>query len=310
MFNLIKKTPNYPPTLSNYQTSGSQEGTISFGLRPSGLFKNKSVPGKPLVTIITIVRNGEKTIERTISSVLNQTYQNLEYIIIDGGSTDRTLDVIKRYQDKIAFCLSEPDKGIADGFNKGISHSTGELIGIINSDDWYNENTIETVVHKYLRHGEKIFHGNNQRWNESMERDYIFKANDKKILNRMTINHPTVFVPRRFYVEIGLYRLDFEVAMDYEWLRRAKISGKEFFYLDMIMTNMAPGGLSDKKWLKGYFENAKARYFHGVNLLSCILILGKMVFITVIRKFLERLGMDGIVVYYKKNYSIVKKHYH
>ena len=90
----------------------------------------------PLITIITVSYNAVKTIEDTIVSVLGQTYNNIEYIIIDGGSTDGTLDIIKKYQDKITYWVSEPDKGIYDAMNKGIAKANGELIGIINSDDW------------------------------------------------------------------------------------------------------------------------------------------------------------------------------
>lgn len=298
-----------PPTIGDYEAYKTHTGRIEFGHRLLGLNLSKSTGDSPLVTVITIVRNGGSTIERTIRSVLEQTYKNIEYIIIDGGSRDNTIDVVKKYQDKVAYCLSEPDKGIADGFNKGIFYSSGELIGIINSDDWYNKNSIELVVNKYKIFGEKIFHGNNQRWTLKMEKDYVFTANDGRILNRMTINHPTVFVPKTIYEEIGLFRLDFEVAMDYEWLRRAKLSGKDFYYLDSILTNMAPGGLSDKKWLKGYFENAKARRLQGVNTFNCIFTFTKMLFITLVRKGLERVGLNEFIVFYKKRFSIVRKHY-
>src|SRR5687768_15692501 len=96
----------------------------------------------PLVSIITIVFNGQKSIERAINSVLGQTYPNIEYIIIDGGSTDGTIDIIKKYQHKIAFWKSEPDNGIADAFNKGLSCAKGNIIGFVNADDWYNPDTI------------------------------------------------------------------------------------------------------------------------------------------------------------------------
>ena len=89
----------------------------------------------PKISIITITFNSEKTLEETIESVLSQNYPNLEYLIIDGGSSDGTLEIVKRYKDKIDFVISEPDRGISDAFNKGIRYATGEIVGIINSDD-------------------------------------------------------------------------------------------------------------------------------------------------------------------------------
>ena len=98
------------------------------------------------VSIITVCYNSAKTIEHTIKSVAGQDYGNIEYIIIDGGSTDGTLDIIDRYKDKISVLVSEPDEGIYDAMNKGISIASGELIGMINSDDWYGPYTVSAAV--------------------------------------------------------------------------------------------------------------------------------------------------------------------
>ncbi|MCB0383237.1 MAG: glycosyltransferase, partial [Psychroserpens sp.] len=114
---------------------------------------------EPLISIITVVFNGEKYLQQTIDSVTNQTYKNIEYIIIDGGSTDETLNIIKANESHIDFWISERDNGLYDAMNKGISKAKGELIGMINSDDWYELNAVETVVNTYLKNPEKrIFH--------------------------------------------------------------------------------------------------------------------------------------------------------
>ena len=115
------------------------------GLRIKGYFK-KSIQSKPLVTIITVVLNGEDYLEQTIKSVINQTYDNIEYIVIDGGSRDKTKDIIKLYDSVIDYWVSEEDKGISDAFNKGISLATGEIIGILNASDWYENDAVETIV--------------------------------------------------------------------------------------------------------------------------------------------------------------------
>ena len=103
----------------------------------------------PLISVVTITFNSEKTVEETIRSVVSQDYPNLEYIIIDGGSTDSTLQIVDRYRDRIALVQSEPDKGISDAFNKGILKASGEIIGIINSDDLLSEGALKAIADNY-----------------------------------------------------------------------------------------------------------------------------------------------------------------
>ena len=107
---------------------------------------------KPLISIITVCFNSEKTIERTIKSVINQSYKNIEYIIIDGGSTDKTLDIIYKYQSKITKIVSEKDKGIYDAFNKGLDLFSGEVVGFVNADDYLMLDAIKILVDYYNRH--------------------------------------------------------------------------------------------------------------------------------------------------------------
>ncbi|TVR02186.1 MAG: glycosyltransferase, partial [Desulfovibrionales bacterium] len=126
------------------------------GLRTQGLFKH-SLPDKPLITVITVVLNGAKHLEETILSVLNQTYDNVEYIIIDGGSTDETLDIIRKYEHAIDYWVSEKDEGIYDAMNKGIKCATGEVVGIINADDYYHANSLESIS-KAFESSEKIIY--------------------------------------------------------------------------------------------------------------------------------------------------------
>jgi cellulose synthase/poly-beta-1,6-N-acetylglucosamine synthase-like glycosyltransferase len=112
------------------------------GLRTKNYFK-KSFENKPLISIITVVYNGEKFLEETIKSVINQTYDNVEYIIIDGGSSDGTIDIIKKYEDYIDYWVSEKDNGIYDAMNKGIDLATGIWINFMNAGDLFFDNTIE-----------------------------------------------------------------------------------------------------------------------------------------------------------------------
>ena len=109
------------------------------------------------LSIITVSLNNKDTIEQTIRSVLSQTYNNVEYIVIDGGSTDGTVDIIKKYEDKISYWVSESDKGIYDAMNKGIRKATGDIVGILNADDFYvDENVLEKVVKCFEKEKDKL----------------------------------------------------------------------------------------------------------------------------------------------------------
>ena len=121
----------------------------------------------PKISIITITFNSEKTLEETIESVLSQNYPNLEYLIIDGGSSDGTLEIVKRYKDKIDFVISEPDRGISDAFNKGIRYATGEIVGIINSDDLLLPDALHKVAENYDSNV-GVYRGNTVIWNDML----------------------------------------------------------------------------------------------------------------------------------------------
>lgn len=125
------------------------------GLKVKELFTKKSEKEKPLVTIVTPVYNGEKYLEETIQSIITQTYDNIEYIIIDGNSTDRTIDIIKKYENKIAYWLSEPDNGMYDAIKKGFKVATGEIYGWLNASDKYYQSAVEVVVKTYNNYPER-----------------------------------------------------------------------------------------------------------------------------------------------------------
>ena len=118
----------------------------------------------PLISIITVVYNGEKYLEQTINSVINQTYKNIEYIIIDGGSTDGTLDIIKQYEQHIAYWISEPDKGQSDALNKGIKKANGQVLGWLNADDYLLPNALKKFIHFYNNNNNYDFYYANYQW--------------------------------------------------------------------------------------------------------------------------------------------------
>lgn len=229
------------------------------GLRTQGYFKRSyneesgfsdNLP-LPLVTIITVVFNGEKHLEQTIQSVINQTYDNVEYIVIDGGSTDGTVDIIRKYEDKIDYWVSEPDEGISDAFNKGIRCSTGELMGILNSDDWYQVDSVNAIVDFY-RTLESRERNNFVSFGDLFypERN-LFQFGDKnysRLINYLMphLNHPSVFVSKNIYSSIGLFNKHFKFAMDFEFLKRCHNNKISFFYINKLIVNMRGEGVSNK----------------------------------------------------------------
>ena len=155
---------------------------------------------QPLVSIITIVYNGENYLEQAINSVVQQSYQNIEYIIIDGGSTDQSISIIKKYESKIRAWISEPDKGIADAFNKGLARASGDVIGFINADDWYEPDAVQKVVENI--NGADIVYGDLRLWRDKKV-DFIVEGDHMHLEDEMTLNHPTVFVRKLVYDQFG-----------------------------------------------------------------------------------------------------------
>lgn len=215
---------------------------------------------KPLISIITIVFNGQKHIEKTIQSVIDQNIRGLEYIIIDGGSTDGTLDIIRKYEKHISFWKSEPDNGINDAFNKGLKQAKGELIGFLNSDDWLEQNALKIILKNYS--SDKIIYGNVRFWKNEKEIS-VSKSDHSRLREGMTMAHPGVFVAKSLYDKHGMFRTDLRIASDYEILVRFFVNKVEFVRTDEVIANMNLGGISHKRWVLAIREDLKVknRYF-------------------------------------------------
>jgi glycosyltransferase len=200
-----------------------------------------------------------------INSVLNQTYDNIEYIIIDGGSNDGTLDLIDSYKDKISVFISEPDNGIYDAMNKGIKFATGDIIGILNSDDiYYNEVVINDVVHEFKQdHQLDILFG---------DLVYVDKFDTSKIIRKwISCNfynnffedahvppHPSLFLKNIIYYEAGLFNLKYKLAADYEFMLRIfKKYNYKSKYLNSFLVKMRLGGATNKNFINIYNGNVE-----------------------------------------------------
>lgn len=234
------------------------------------------------ISIITVSYNSSKTIEDTFNSILNQSYNNIEYIIIDGNSKDKTLEIIGEYESKfidkkIEFkWISEKDNGLYDAMNKGIKMATGSYIGILNSDDFYFD---EFVVEKILKALENnltdSLYGNLYYVEENNTNKIVRNWKSKKYQNGLfekgwQIAHPTFFVKKEVYDKYGLFNLDFRIAADYEiilrFIKKYKISTQ---FLDEYLIKMRLGGESNqniKNIIKGNKEIYRAWIINDLNI--------------------------------------------
>lgn len=238
------------PTFANYHHQRPHPSRREGGKRIRGEDPYVQDPSHPLVSIVTVVWNRVSTLERTIQSVLKQLYQPIEYIMVDGGSTDGTLDVICSYDSEIDYWISEPDAGISDALNKGIALTRGNIIGVIHSDDWYVETAVQASIEALLQEpeldftfGDCLYYDNDQ--NKPL---FLLKADPlyaRSIGYRMpVINHATVFVRRKVYNDYGLFSLRYRFAMDYDLLLRFHQAGVQGRALPEILACMTLQGVS------------------------------------------------------------------
>ena len=200
------------------------------------------------ISIITVTFNSEKTLESTIDSVRSQNYDELEYIIVDGGSTDGTIRIINKNQDIISKWVSEPDKGISDAFNKGIRMSTGDLIGIINSDDMLEEGALSAVAN-CIKADTDVLYGNVLSFGDGIK-PFIEKPKDLSgLYDSMVLLHPATFVMKRAYDKYGVFNIDYKCCMDRDLLLRMYSRGAKFQYVDRVLSKFRQGGVNQRTYL-------------------------------------------------------------
>jgi glycosyltransferase involved in cell wall biosynthesis len=263
--------------------------------------------GGPLVSIITIVYNGEKHIADCIRSVQRQDYPHIQYIIVDGGSKDNTLRIIEQFRGSISELISEKDEGISDAFNKGIRLAKGEIIGLINTDDWYEEGAVSKAV-KAIENNDVVY-GDLRFW-RGEQPDHIARGNHHHLTREMTVNHPTVFIRKSCYDRFGLFDKQYKCAMDYDLLLRLRVNGCRFAYVHAVLANMRWGGFSDNRWMKGVKETmaVKNNYLRSRRLLNRLYFF-KQVLAIGIPRYLNRLGLQGLVKVYRSRFAGAKRVY-
>lgn len=205
----------------------------------------------PKISIITIAYNSEKTIEQTIKSIVSQSYPHKEYIIVDGLSTDNTLNIVNSYAHKIDCIISERDNGISNAFNKGISKATGDLIVLINSDDELLPEALQLVADTWDGKSD-IWSGDYIAWNEKTKKSFTIKPSldfpNPPYLRRAV--HQGRFITKKLYNRIGLYDEDIRYPMDLEFLMRAYHNGATFQYIPKSVAMFRLGGATNMSIFK------------------------------------------------------------
>lgn len=225
------------------------------GLRSKGGNK-RSLPGKPLITVITVTFNSASTIKDAIQSVISQTYDNVEYIVIDGGSTDGTQEIIKKYEYAIDYWVSEKDRGIYDAMNKGISLCSGEYVGMLNSDDMFaGENAVQDIADRFgAAKVDAVFSCLNIVDPNNLEkilRKYrVAKLSSALLRIGVMPPHPTFYCKRSCYEKGGMYKTDYKIAADFEMLVRLLVRQKiSWSFIDQVTVTMRSGGLSNSGFM-------------------------------------------------------------
>lgn len=217
----------------------------------------------PIFSIITVCYNCEDSIAKTMNSVLEQEYDNYEYIIIDGASTDKTVDVIKQFEPlfkgKLKW-ISEPDKGIYDAFTKGVQLAKGNFVWIVNSDDYIMPDALNYVAHIYGEYeykkapvisGAMNFVDSEGRIKEtSMSKEADLENAFYK--DDIGVTHPATIVPKYIYDTVGAFDIEYRLAGDVDWFHRAYMNGCQFMFVDKVLTNMSDGGISSQYNWKRY----------------------------------------------------------
>ncbi len=215
------------------------------------------------ISVVTVVFNAVDTIEKTINSVLNQDYDNIEYVIIDGGSTDGTIEVINKYRNLIDVFVSEKDNGIYDAMNKGVRYTTGDVVAFLNSDDWYNDNIFHYINDFFETEKCDMMCGAFQNVIDgelaTVEKP---KPVDEKLRVFFPYCHQAIFSKRELFKTVGLFDLNYKLGADYDWVLRCYLAGASISVTDYLIAFFSKNGRSMGNFSKGLRECKEIAYTH------------------------------------------------
>ena len=229
-------------------------------LRLEGFF-NRSSPEKPLISAVTVVFNGAANLEQTIGSVINQTYDNIEYIIIDGASIDGSQEIIKKYESCISYWLSEPDRGIADAMNNGVQPSVGDYVLLLHADDYLLASDVIASAVQYLEGrplivAYSLYYEHDRQRQPARPKPWNWRMNFKT-----SLLHQAVICHRELFEQIGGFDIKFRMAMDYDFFLRAYRQGIDVKYVDIplsVMRRTRVSSQTDKASLRKRFLEERA----------------------------------------------------
>lgn len=219
----------------------------------------------PWLSVIFPVLNNRIGFVRAIDQVLSLRRSDIEIVVIDGGSTDGTLEEIRVRESRISYWETGKDKGIADAFNRGVVHSSGTFIAILNSDDFWDVNALAAIEEGVRENSEGgVFYGAVRYVDNESGYAYIRRPRLSALKYRMWLFHPAMVVSRSAYERVGLYDECYTHAMDSEWCHRAIASGLSFVELDAVLANMSLGGVSDRQFIKSLSQYRRSVIAHGL----------------------------------------------
>lgn len=256
------------------------------------------------VSVITIAYNAEKTICKTIESILSQDYENIEYILVDGNSTDNTVGIVKRFKDSRIHLISEPDNGISDAFNKGIKKASGYLIGLVNADDTLLPHALANLIFAY-KNGIDVVYGNTIVNDEKNSLLLNKRAgNIEQIKYELPFIHQSSLVRKEAYEKFGLYSEKYKLCMDYELFARMSQGGAKFQYVDTNVCCFSYGGASCEYPFKTIDENLSIAKKYGLKSKEALKYKIKLYIRNIIKIILVRLRLWGILYKTMKPSSI------
>lgn len=247
----------------------------------------------PKISIVTIAYNCASEIEETILSVINQSYQNKEYLVIDGESKDGTMSIVEKYRDKIDVIVSEPDKGRSDAFNKGIALATGDYIVMINAGDLLADDALNKFANAYVS-GYDVIKGNTIRWNAETG----YKSIEYPVINypavpfNFLVCHQSTYISKEAYDKWGGYRIDMQVAMDFDLMLRFTQKGAKFYKIDENLAIFRMGGISQLSGKRRFAEMKKAMLENGHGKLNTLVFMTYIHIRTFVRNILNCISPD------------------
>lgn len=256
------------------KTLGSEHRIAEGGLRLQELFKTSS-DKKPLITVVTVVYNGAEFLEDAIKSVIEQSYDNVEYIIVDGGSTDGTLELIRKYEHAIDYWVSEPDSGIYDAMNKGLKLASGSIVGMLNADDFLEKNAAERIFKSFHDGVDFVYSDINMvdLRGHIISVKQVEEPLGKALPYRMPFGHQSLYVHRTTINDVGVYDTQYRLSADLDFVCRIVESKKTGVRVSGVLASFRVGGASGG--LKTFLETRRIAVRYGMHPLVSWVRLGE-----------------------------------